>query len=285
MAEVWQAEDKSFLVTGGANGLGAAYVEAFLKEGAKCIAIVDIAEEAGKELSQRLNEVYNNRTIFVKCDVSKEEDITRAFKEVLDKFERIDVIINNAGIMNDSEHVWRLANDVNWQGLLSFTWKGVSHMRKENGGAGGTIINISSIAAFLKLPIIPSYSGSKAAVLHFSLCLAAHPFYEKTNIRVLTFCIGPTRTDLMRNLVERSIDKESAAKQEAESSFSTYQLIESAVAAMVKMYQVGANGSVWLSMNNRTAEDITHVINNGHKVFENVVYNGLDSIPNHVRDE
>lgn len=78
------------------------------------IAILDIDEEKGTEFVQTLNETYNDKAIFIKCDVSKEEDIKDSFNKVVDAFERIDVIINNAGVMNDAPNVWRVASEINW---------------------------------------------------------------------------------------------------------------------------------------------------------------------------
>ena len=58
------------------------------------------------------------------------------------------------------------------QGVVSFTFKGVKHMRKDEGGVGGTIINIASIMALTKFPYLPVYCGAKMAVVQFSQCLA-----------------------------------------------------------------------------------------------------------------
>ncbi|CAG9789772.1 unnamed protein product [Diatraea saccharalis] len=164
------------LITGGASGLGAAYAEGFLKE----------ADKLGEATVKRLNQLYPGSATFIKCDVSKEEDISRAFNEVVSEFGYID------------------------QGLISFTMKGVKHMRKDdpslNAGRGGTIINISSVAAILKSPFTPIYSGCKAAVMHFSQTLAMESFYENTGIRILTNCLGATDTALLHNLEKRSYD-------------------------------------------------------------------------------
>lgn len=78
------------------------------------IAILDIDEEKGTEFVKTLNETYNDKAIFIKCDVSKEEEIKDSFDKVIDAFERIDVIINNAGVMNDAPNVWRVASEINW---------------------------------------------------------------------------------------------------------------------------------------------------------------------------
>lgn len=63
------------------------------------------------------------------------------------------------------------------QGVVSLTFKGLKHMRKDEGGSGGTIINISSTAALYNVPYVPTYSGCKAAVLHFSSCIAVKCSY------------------------------------------------------------------------------------------------------------
>ncbi|KAJ8714491.1 hypothetical protein PYW07_002716 [Mythimna separata] len=269
--EQWDANDKTVLITGGASGLGAGFAEGFLKHGAKNVVILDIAEELGKATVERLNKAHGNKAVFIKCDVSKEEDITRAFDAVLAHFKQIDVIINNAGNMADAPDTWRTATDVNWQGLVSFTLKGVKHMRKDEGGAGGTIINISSTAALVKLPFVPIYEGSKIAVLHFSQCLAMDPFYEDTGIRVLTICFGGTDTPIMQNLETKSyhpkLGKMFAAVIVPDE---ICQKVESAVTALVEMFKIGTPRSIWLSIDNKPVRDITPVIDRVFKDFENL---------------
>ncbi|CAH0720421.1 unnamed protein product, partial [Brenthis ino] len=255
--EAWKIEGTNILITGGASGLGAAYVEAFLKCGAKNIAILDIAEKAGKELTDKLNKLYKNKVIFVKCDVSKDDDINYAFDQVLNTFNRIDVIINNAGIMNDSPDVWKTSSLVNWVGLVSFTMKGIQHMRKDEGGQGGTIINISSSAAIVRVSIIPIYCGTKSAVLHFGRSISSPKFNSDTGIRILTICLGATDTELLHNLEHKTFDDKTSKAILSQINNLYEQRIESAVAAFLKMYREGAAGSVWLSANNKPGRDIT----------------------------
>lgn len=78
------------------------------------IAILDIAEKVGKDTEERLNKTYGNKVVFIKCDVSKEDEIKNAFDAVVAKFKKVDVIVNNAGIMNDNPQMWRVACDVNY---------------------------------------------------------------------------------------------------------------------------------------------------------------------------
>ncbi|XP_026741313.1 alcohol dehydrogenase-like isoform X2 [Trichoplusia ni] len=262
--------NKTVLVTGGATGLGAKYAESFLKHGAKSVAILDIAEDVGKATTERLNKTYGNKVMFIKCDVSKEDDITKAFDAVVAQFKHVDVVINNAGVMTDAQ-AWRLASDVNWQGLVSFALKAVKHMRKDEGGAGGTIVNVSSIAALTKVKALPIYCGSKAAVLHFSQCLTQPPFFENTGIRVMVFCPGPTDTALLHNVELTSYDPKLGTALAAELVDTVYQTTDSAAKAFIEMFQTGAPGSIWLSQDNRPAQDITATVDSAFQTLEELV--------------
>ncbi|XP_063894859.1 15-hydroxyprostaglandin dehydrogenase [NAD(+)]-like [Helicoverpa armigera] len=270
----WDPKDKTFLITGGASGLGAEYAQAFLQHGAKRVAILDIAVEVGKATAERLNKSHPDKAVFISCDVSKEEDIAAAFAAALAQLKQIDVIINNAGIMVDAPNMWRTACDVNWQGVVSFSLKGINHMRKDEGGAGGTIVNIASIAAISRAGALPIYYGSKIAVLHFSQCISEKPFFENTGVRVLTMCLGGTDTPLMQNLGARSYDRKLgefiAAKVKNDGV--TFQKVESGVKAMVDMFSIGTPGSIWLSIDNKPVQDITPNVSSAFDGFEKLLY-------------
>ncbi|KAJ0172863.1 hypothetical protein K1T71_011039 [Dendrolimus kikuchii] len=266
----YKVEGKTFLITGGASGLGAAYVEPFLNLGAKSIAILDIAEKTGKAFADRMNETNPGKVIFIKCDVSKEEEIARAFNEVLVAFKQIDVVINNAGIMVDNPEVWRTACDVNWQGVVSFTMKAINHMSKAEGGVGGTIINIASAVATRKTQYLPIYSGSKAAVLHFSQSIAMDPFFSQTGVRILTMCYDVTDTPLLQGLEKRTYDPKLAKPllDYVAAMPNEFQKISSAVNALVLMCQTGAPGSIWYVGDDKPGRDITSIIDEGFADFQ-----------------
>ncbi|CAH0587980.1 unnamed protein product [Chrysodeixis includens] len=270
----WEIKNKTFLITGGASGLGAEYAKAFLSEGAKNIVILDINEELGNATTEKLNNQYGQKVSFIKCDCSKEDDITKAFKAVVAQVKQIDVIVNNAGIMNDNPKIWRLASDVNWQGVVSFTMKGLEHMRKDEGGAGGTIINIASTAALTAFECLPVYKGSKTAVLNFSQCIAIPPFFENTGIRVLTFCPGGTDTPLVQNLDVKTYDPKMGAefaKMVENQDGVNIQKVESCVTAMVEMFKKAGPRTIWVSTNDKPVQDMTELIDGHFKAIENAV--------------
>ncbi|CAH0587978.1 unnamed protein product [Chrysodeixis includens] len=264
-------QNKTVVVTGGATGLGAKYAEGFLKHGAENVVILDIAEDVGKATTERLNKTYGNRAVFIKCDVSKEDDIAKAFDAVVAQFKQIDAIVNNAGVMVDSA-AWRLACDVNWQGLVSFNLKAIKHMRKDEGGAGGTIINIASTGAFSRGNALPIYCGSKAAVLHFSQSLAVAPFFENTGVRVMVFCPGPTDTALLHNLGSRSYDPKLGAALEVDFANIVSQKSESAAKALIETFQTGDPGSIWVSQNDQPSLNITENVSSAFQSLEALTY-------------
>ncbi|CAG9564968.1 unnamed protein product [Danaus chrysippus] len=272
MTSKWEINGKTFLITGGASGLGAAYAESFLEHGAKKVAIVDIDQKAGEQLSEKLNRIYTDKVVFIKCDVSKENEVQTAFEQSLKSLGLIDVIINNAGVMDDSPNKWRTATDVNWQGLISLTMKGVSHMRKDEGGAGGTIINISSAAALIPMPMLPIYSGSKAAVLQLSRSIASPDFNEDTGIRILTLCPGATETPLLSNLGDKFFDTKVSEKTYAKAPPPNTQSVRAVVEAMVKMYREGAAGSIWLSLYDKPGKDVTASMDAAYKQMEQLIW-------------
>ncbi|KAL0870991.1 hypothetical protein ABMA27_004808 [Loxostege sticticalis] len=272
MSGFGKVEGKTFLITGGASGLGAGYVESFLKDGAKSVAILDISEQAGKALVEKLNKVYPGKVIFIKWDVSNEENLIRAFNEVVEKFKTVDVLINNAGIMNDSSHIWRKASEVNYLGLVSLTLKGIKHMNKEEGGKGGTIINVASVAAFMKNPFLPIYAGAKAAVLQFTHSIASG-LTEDTGVRVMTMCFGATDTPLLHNL-DKLVYDQKFGKVLLDLVDDDYiiQKAESAIKGVVDTFKQGYNKSVWLVADDKPVQDITQLINNAYEKIQKAIY-------------
>ncbi|KAL0869468.1 hypothetical protein ABMA27_005753 [Loxostege sticticalis] len=275
MSVLHQVEGKTFLITGGASGLGKGYVEAFLQEGAKSVAILDINEEAGKSHADKLNKVYPGKVVFIKCDISSEEELTEAFNEVVNRFKTVDVLINNAGVLNDSPQTWRKASCVNFNGMVSLTFKGLKHMSKDEGGQGGTIINVSSQTAFLRLPSIPAYAGAKAGILHFTYCIS-DGIGEETGVRVMTICFGATDTPLLENAMQKGYDpkKTNGISAELMPHMHVFDLqkAESGVKGVVDAFKQGSNGTVWHSSHDKPVQDITSTIAKSYEWLRNELY-------------
>ena len=153
-------ENKTAVVTGAASGLGKAIVEKFLEEGSKVI-IVDINEDAGRELSEHLGP----RTLAVSADVGNANSVEDLQKSVLASFDKVDVVVNNAGVTHlptpldevtedDFDRVFR----VNCKSVYLMAKAFVPNMKNQGSGS---ILNIASTAGVSPRPNLNWYNSSK----------------------------------------------------------------------------------------------------------------------------
>ena len=178
-------EGKVALITGGARGMGAAEARLFAREGAK-VVIGDILEEEGKQVEAEVNEV-GGEALFVKLDVTREEDWRKIAAAAVEKFGKLNVVVNNAGISgnrvaleNEDAKDWDHVMDVNAKGVFLGMKHTIPRLRE---AGGGSIVNISSIAGILgSWQRNAAYGGSKAAVRIMTKNAALT--YAKDNIRV-----------------------------------------------------------------------------------------------------
>ena len=164
---------KVTIITGAAQGIGAAFAAGFAKEGAR-IVIADILD--GKEVAEAI-EKSGSEAIFVKTDVTKQNECDALAKAAADRFGSIDILINNAAIFGDlvtgpfmeiSDEEWRRVMDVNAGGPFRCTKAVFPYMKDK----GGKIINVSSAIILEGMPGLPHYVASKGAVMAFTRCMA-----------------------------------------------------------------------------------------------------------------
>ena len=180
------------IVTGGSQGIGRAWVEALAEQGAQVVG-VDLAKESAPEAAE----------LALKVNVADSASIDAAFKQVTEKFGRVNFLINNAGIDIETEpsDEWLSAPfgktlDVNLAGAFHCMRKAVALMRK-NGG--GSIVNIGSVAAIVGTPTRPAYAASKHALVGLTRTAAIQ--FGPDNIRSNIVCPGGTRTPLMEQVM------------------------------------------------------------------------------------
>ncbi|XP_045445985.1 15-hydroxyprostaglandin dehydrogenase [NAD(+)]-like [Melitaea cinxia] len=256
-------KNKVFLITGAATGIGAGVTRALVQAGAKSVAVLDVNVDAGEALQKELNVKHGaDKVLFIKCDVT--QDLDSAFDEAMKQLGYIDVLINNAGIMNDAPDIYEKQIAVNVTALIKGSLKAYDWMRKDKDGKGGTIINISSIVALVQNHLLPVYSATKSAVLQFSNCLGKQENYSRTSVRVIAICFGVTETNLIRGKVG-CIDKELEEIMAAALEKSPTQSVDSAVQGLLTAFESGTSGSTWLITRNKPAEEIT---NNVDKAFD-----------------
>ena len=175
---------KVAMVTGGANGLGEAIATRMSEEGA-AVAVLDRDKDGGERVAAKLAN-SGAKAEFFACDVTQEEDVLAAISSSAERFGRVDVLVNNAGIegANKPTHElaleeWERVMAVNATAVFLCTKHVIGHMR--NAG-GGSIINISSIYGIVGGGDVPPYHASKGAVRVMSKNDALT--YATDNIRV-----------------------------------------------------------------------------------------------------
>jgi NAD(P)-dependent dehydrogenase (short-subunit alcohol dehydrogenase family) len=164
---------KVAIVTGAAQGIGAAFAAGFAKEGAR-VVIADILD--GNEVAEAIQK-SGGEAMFLRTDVAKQNECDALAKAALDRFGSIDILVNNAAVFGDlvtgtlmeiSDEEWRRVMDVNAGGPFRCT-KAVFPYMKDRGGK---IVNVASAIIFEGMPGLPHYVASKGAVMAFTRCMA-----------------------------------------------------------------------------------------------------------------
>ncbi|KAH9639077.1 hypothetical protein HF086_009046 [Spodoptera exigua] len=254
-------EDKVFLVTGGAAGVGAGIVRALLHENARHVAFLDVADREGSALESELITKYGAlKAKFIKCDIADDGQLAAAYRQVLDKYRRLDGVINNAAVLTvDERNIKRMVDTA----TVSSTMKALEIMGVNKGGVGGTIINISSLLALNLGSHLPVYAATKTAVLQFSIAMGAEEAYSESKVRVMTVCLGPTDTAILNRSNLDNFDKD----QPIASRVAVRQKVESAVSGILKVLEEGKSGSTWIVKNDQMAYDCTETLNQAFAVL------------------
>ncbi|XP_073943519.1 15-hydroxyprostaglandin dehydrogenase [NAD(+)]-like [Choristoneura fumiferana] len=256
-------EEKVFVVTGGAAGVGAGVVRALLAENARHVAFLDIAEREGAALeAELLNKFGALRAKFIKCDIADESQLNSAFMQVIDKYRRLDGVINNAAVLNtDETRNFKKIIDINFTATIQSSLLALNFMRVDKSGTGGIILNISSLWALRGDSQLPVYAATKTAVLHFSNSIGGIQHNSKTNVRVITVCLGPTDTAILhRHNLEKNEDCLPSNSEER-------QRVESAVSGIIEVICKGRSGTTWMVASDDPAVEITKNITESFEVL------------------
>ncbi|HEY4017298.1 MAG TPA: 3-oxoacyl-ACP reductase [Pseudonocardiaceae bacterium] len=196
------------VVTGGGSGIGLATVRRFAAEGAK-VVVGDLDPGTGENAAQEVG------GLFVKVDVSNEEQVKDLFNAAAEAYGAVDIAFNNAGIsppedasiLDTDIDVWNKVQQVNLTSVFLCSKYAIEHMRR---AGKGSVINTASFVAVMGAATSQiSYSASKGGVLALSRELGVE--FAREGIRVNALCPGPVNTPLLKELFAK--DAERAARR------------------------------------------------------------------------
>ncbi|XP_078040536.1 15-hydroxyprostaglandin dehydrogenase [NAD(+)] isoform X1 [Augochlora pura] len=239
---------KNVLITGGAAGLGLAFLNHFLKHGANRVMIFDIDAEAGRRIETSVEKSYGEKKVhFIHVDVSNYGRMTDAFEETLRLMKEINIVVNNAGILD--ERRWEKEIAVNIGGMISTAMLAVKYMSRDSDGHGGVLVNVSQHIDIKSTAQLPVYTATKHAVIGLSQSLMNSYQYEKTGIRVITLCPGLTETaltvDSPNKLLSR-VMKADFVKNLDQLSIQTPYVVAQGLMSILRH---GESGSIWVVEN------------------------------------
>ncbi len=205
-------KDKIAIITGSSSGLGRAIAIKFAAEGAKivCSDIMEAARPQGFEgdiniPTHEAIQVSGGGAIFVKCDVSRQDQVRALVGAAVDKFGRLDIMVNNAGVYRAGKLFHEFTEDdldaclnVNVKGMFFGSQEAVKQFLKQ--GKGGNIINLISVAGLGAFPRQAVYNISKAAAANLTNSLAIE--YGPDGIRVNGICPTFIKTSMTRGVYD-----------------------------------------------------------------------------------
>lgn len=194
-------ENKVAIITGGASGIGKACAELFIQEGAK-VCITDLNEDLGNQVAAELGE----NCIFIKADASSVEDNKSIVEKTVEKFGKLNIAVNNAGIGGEANKVadmsiegWKRVIDINLNGVFYGMHYQIPEIKKH----GGSIINMASILGSVGFPNSAAYVAAKHGVVGMTKSAAWE--YATEGVRINS--VGPAF--IKTPLVDQSLDPES----------------------------------------------------------------------------
>lgn len=200
--DVKMFDGKIVLVTGGTSGIGRATALAFGREGATVI-IAGRRENLGAEVVAEIRKV-GPPALYVRTDILVPENIEHLVDTIVEKYGRLDIAFNNAGVslphvpsvMKTTMEEWDLVINTNLRGTWLCMKKEINQMLKQGGGI---IVNTASILGFSADSRLSYYCASKHGILGLTHCAALE--YVKKNIRINAVCPGPILTEMIETCV------------------------------------------------------------------------------------
>jgi len=197
-------ENKVALITGASTGIGKATAKAFGAQGAK-VVVADVNLELGQATADEIV-AAGGEACFIPCDVTSEEQVIAMVKGTVEKYGRLDIAFNNAGIEIENDKIEHCETSV-FDKVIDVNVKGVWLCMKHQipamleAGNGGSIVNTASVAGLFAAPKMAAYSASKHAVVGLTKSVAVE--YGRRGIRVNAVCPAVIETEMVRRAAEK----------------------------------------------------------------------------------
>ena len=180
---------KACIVTGAASGFGAAIAARFAAEGAR-VVVADLNAEQGQAAAEQAGGV------FARCDVSLDADVAAAVRTALERFGRLDVVVNNAGVTHASKPAADVTED-EFDRVFRVNVKSLFHMNRHAAPAmraqgGGVFVNVASTTGVRPGPGLAWYASSKGAVIAATKALALELAADRIRVCAINPMIGET---------------------------------------------------------------------------------------------
>lgn len=194
---------KVAIVTGAASGIGRATAILFGQEGAK-VMCADVNAEGAERTARQIADT-DGEAASTGADVSKEADVQRMVRDTVERWGRLDIMFNNAGVAlglpvtQVSEEAWDRLIDINLKGVFLGCKHAIPEMLKQGGGA---IVNTASDAGLMGTAMLSTYSASKGGVVLLTKSLAVE--WARQGIRVNCVCPGVVRTPLLDPFLQQA---------------------------------------------------------------------------------
>ncbi|XP_063906757.1 15-hydroxyprostaglandin dehydrogenase [NAD(+)]-like [Zophobas morio] len=245
---------KVAFITGGAGGIGLAMVKHLLKNGAKGVAIVDSSEDAESRIVDEIATVFGkDKVVFIKADVTVKEELEGAFDKTIEIYQQLDIVINNAGIVDEVN--WKRVVAVNLCAVMEGSYLAMqNYFPKYKSGEEGVIVNTASICAFRTMSVAPSYCTTKHGLIGFAKAVGDEEFYKNYKVRFLTICPGLVDTPIIKN--QKVLWSPELREKQVGDLNSVLQSPDRVGEALIEIIKKGKNGSFWVVEEDEPAYEI-----------------------------